>query len=346
MPQAVRVPDTAAIKDQLQVLSLAEGFFGSSVLFAMLKLRIFERIGEGTKTLNELASELNARSDVLRRLMSAGVVLKLLETKDGLSYRVSGSYRSTLLPSAGENYLGNWIRNLDYFRSALSHLDEVVLTSVPAVDPHHHLGGNEQQTREFTLAMHNYASQRGRELAHFLDTSECHTLLDLGCGPGTYAFHLALANPELRLFLLDLPNVLDVTKDIQAQYDITNEVHYLPLDATADEIPGTYDMVLVSNTLHMLGEEASRRLINRLYGVVNRGGSLVIQAQFLKDDRLGGRWPVFLDLIQLSITATGRNHSVGETREWLLEAGFENVEYCSMSIYNTNAFLRGYKRAK
>jgi SAM-dependent methyltransferase len=332
------------IKDQLEVLSIAEGFFQSSILFSLLKLRVFERIGEDSKTLFELASELKSQPETLARLLNAGVVLKLLESKDGTTYRVGRSFRSTLLPSAGENYLGNWISNLDYFCSALSELDQAILKSAPTVNPSHHLGGDREQTREFTLAMHNYASLRGKELAHFLDTTRYKSLLDLGCGPGTYAFHLGLRNPELQLYLLDLPEVLEVAKEVQARYPLGNEVHYLPRNATRDEIPGSYDLVLVSNTLHMLGEEASRQLIKRLFESITHGGSLVIQAQYLQDSRLGGRWPVFLDLIQLCITSKGKNHSVGETRSWLEEAGFSNVQYCSMSVYNTNSFLRGYKK--
>jgi len=92
-----------------------------------------------------------------------------------------------------------------------------------------------------------------------------------------------------------------------------------------------------------LGENESRQLIKRLYDSVNKGGSLIIQAQYLRDDRLGERWPVFLDLMVLCTTANGRNHSERETRMWLEEAGFRNIEFCSMSIFNTNSYLRGFK---
>ncbi len=37
--------DTEIDRAQLEVLSVAEGFFQSSVLFALLKLEIFEHIG-------------------------------------------------------------------------------------------------------------------------------------------------------------------------------------------------------------------------------------------------------------------------------------------------------------
>jgi predicted TPR repeat methyltransferase len=336
--------DLAIIRDQIHMLELAEGFLQSSVLFALLKLRIFERIGDDTRTLPDLAAELTARPETLARLLNAGVVLKLLETKDGFEFALAPAVRSVLSPLAGDQYLGNWIRNLDYFRVALARLDEAVLLSAPTVDPTAHLGADQAQTREFTLAMHNYAALRGRELARYLDTTQSKTLLDLGCGPGTYAFHLGLRNPELHLYLLDLPGVLEVAREVQQHYPLHNQVSYLPLDAFRDQVPGVYDLILVSNTLHMLGDQASRTLIQRLYNSVSPGGSLVIQAQFLRDDLRGERWPIMLDLIQLCTTPHGRNHSVKETQRWMEQSGFSSVEFCPMTVLNTNSFLRGYKR--
>lgn len=333
----------ALLRSQISVLETAEGFFQSAVLSALLKLDAFDRIGKEGKRLDLLAKELGTSSDTLRRLLNAGVVFKLLESDDGVTYRVAPRVAPVLLSAAGEHYLGDWIRNLDYFHEALTRLDEATLKSGPIVDPSAHLGSDQEQTRDFTLAMHNYAALRGKELARFLDTSGWGTLLDLGCGPGTYAFHLGMNNPKLELYLLDLPGVLEVTKEVQGRFPLRNDVHYLPLDALNDEIPGSYDAILVSNTLHMLGERQSRKLIHRLYESVTDGGSLIIQAQFLRDDGLGPRWPVLLDLIELCITSEGRNHSVGETTSWLEEAGFSNVQFSPMTILNTNGFLRAEK---
>jgi SAM-dependent methyltransferase len=272
------------------------------------------------------------------------VALELLKTKDGKTYRVAGPCRSVLLPSAGEAYLGDWLRNLAYFDVAMSGLDQAVLQSRPAIDPMTHLGTDPERTREFTLAMHNYAAIYGNELAHYLDTTGYASLLDLGCGPGTYGFHLGLKNPRLQLYLLDFPGVLKVAKEVQARYALKNEVHYLPADALKDEVSGQYDVILISNTLHQLGPEASSALVKRLYQSVRPGGSLVVQARFLRDDRLGDQGPIFLDMLELCITAAGRNHSVAETRCWLEAAGFVDVQFCPMSLFNENGFVRGYRR--
>jgi SAM-dependent methyltransferase len=344
MLQETTVSDKALKKSQIEVLSLAEGFFHSSILFALLKLKIFERIDRGSTTLHALAEELNARPEILSRLLNAGVVLKLLESRDGVNFGIAAACRAVLSPSAGEHYLGDWVRSLDYFCAPLSKLDEAVLNSGPTIEPSAHLGGDRESTRSFTLSMHNYASLRGKELADYLNTAGCKSLLDLGCGPGTYAFHLGMRNPDLELYLADHPIVLETAREVQSRYPLKNVIHYLPLDALKDDIPDSYDMILVSNMLHGLGESASRSLIKRLYNSVNEGGSLVVQAQYLRNDRLGGRWPIFLDLIQLCVTDNGRNHAPGETRLWLEDAGFRDVEFCAMTLLNTNSFLRGYRK--
>jgi SAM-dependent methyltransferase len=329
-----------AIEDQVFVLSLAEGHIASSVLFALLRLGVFDLVGDGARTAEDLAGSVGAQVGHLTRLLNAGVVIGLLEPGPG-GYRLTSPARSVLVRSAGDSYLGDWIRNMDLFRRALTDLDGAVLEGAPSVDPARHLGAAEDETRDFTLAMHNYAVFRGTELARFLDVGNATSLLDLGCGPGTYAFSLGKAHPSLELYLIDLPGVLDVAREVMKSFEIDNPVHFIPIDVNREEIPGGYDLVLVSNTLHMLGEEKSRALNVGLHDVVNPGGALVIQAQFLSDNRMGGRWPVFLDLIQMCITETGRNHTVSETTAWMESAGFIDIEFIPMSLVNTNSLLVG-----
>lgn len=46
------------VREQMRVLSLAEGFFQSNFLFALLRLNVFEHMGEGEISANELAEKL------------------------------------------------------------------------------------------------------------------------------------------------------------------------------------------------------------------------------------------------------------------------------------------------
>jgi cyclopropane fatty-acyl-phospholipid synthase-like methyltransferase len=341
--KAIRVNGSNPLPSVGEDYRIAEGFFRSNVILALLKLGIFEQIGEDSRSVKELAAETKARPDALARVLDAGVFLKLLENDGAGNYRLAPMCRSVLLPSAGDNYVGDWIRNLDFFRQALAKLADSVQQSGPHMNLSEYLKSDKDGGRDFELAMQNYASLRGKELARHLDTSKCESLLDLGAGPGSYAFNLGMQNPNLKLYLQDMPEVLEVAKEVAKNYPLKNEVHYLPYDAVKGEVPGSYDMVLVSNMLHMIGEQASRGLLKKLYQNVNPGGSVVVQAQFLRDDHMGGRWPAVMDLILLCTTPAGRNHSVAEARQWLEEAGFKNIEYRAMGLANMNSILRGYK---
>lgn len=326
---------------QVELLSMAQGFLASSVLFALLRLGIFDLLSGAERSIEELAAVTGGRPEHLARLLNAGVMLGLLKTTDRVSYRIPTEFQRLLVAADEPGYLGHWLRFMDSWYAPFATLDESVLqggrTNMYTLDA--------GIIRQNTLAMHNFASVRGKELTAFLDTSACRTVLDVGCGPGTYSFELGLRNPELRLHLLDLPAVLEVTREVRAQYDLANDINYIPRDLSTDDIPGTYDLVLVSNVLQAFDEEKIQLLLRQLYASVNPGGSLVVQAQFLDDDHLGPRWPIFVDLGCLCFTPGGRNHSLAETRRWLEETGFENIEQSRMSLFNANSFIRGYRRS-
>lgn len=328
---------TRELRAQVELFRIAEGFLSSGVLFALVKLGIFERIGTGERTAQDLAEALGAPPEALTRLLEAGVAAELLEPVSSSGYRVRPGFAPYLVSGGGRVRLDRWFRFQAWWYEAFGRLDESVRTGGPCVEDY---VSRLSERRELTLAMHDYASLRADELVRRVDADRCRSLLDAGCGPGTFAFELGARHPELELHLSDLPEVLTITREVEALYDLPNPVHYHPADIVEDDLPGPHDLVLVSNTLHVLGEDASRRLIRKLFDLVTPGGSLLVQAQFV-DTAGRSAWPAFVDLAMLATTRTGRNHSVEETRRWMEEAGFRNLELHSLGLFNPNAMLQG-----
>jgi len=163
----------------------------------------------------------------------------------------------------------------------------------------------------------------------------------LGCGPGTYALAILQRNPLLRATLLDLPGPIAEARRIVAARGMTERVDFIAQDAMTYSPERTYDVVLVSNTLHMIGPERSVSLLKRCYRMVSPGGRIIVQAQYLDDSRTWPRWPTLLNLVQRVATPHGRNHAVGETTEWLKAAGFTDIKYVRFSIWNVNSCLIG-----
>jgi SAM-dependent methyltransferase len=334
--------DVKTIREQIELLSLAEGFFSSSVLFTLQKLKIFQLLGEESKSVEELAARLGCQVSPLQRLLNAGVMLKLLRA-EGQVYRLTEAARAVLLPTSRGGYLGDWIELMEQFSLAYNRLDQAVLRNGPSIDPEEYLGGDPSHTRKYIYAMHNYAAVRGKELSRYIDGKHLNSLLDLGCGPGTFAYHLAAGNPQMRLTLADLPGVLEVTREIALGYQLPNEMEFLSLDASRDDLPGSYDLVLASNMLQCFDDRERSDLLRRIYRAVRPGGSIVVQAQHLQPHRQGGRWAVLVDLNLLCTTHHGRNHTLEDSARWLLDAGFIDLEKNAMSVFGTTSFVRGYR---
>ena len=102
-----------------------------------------------------------------------------------------------------------------------------------------------------------------------------------------------------------------------------------------------FDSILISNMLHMFGPAGSLELLKRCHQMLIPGGRVIIQAAYLNDNRVSPRWPTLLNLIQRVITPEGRNHAIGETKEWLERCGFRNIQYVRFSLWNVDSCLIG-----
>ena len=122
MPDSAQPPDRIIKRQQIQLLSVAEGFCQSAIVFALLRLQVFEHLADASLTVEQLAVATGADSSRLGRLLNAGVMLHLLELDQQSRYRVPAILRSVLLPTGGEHYLGDWLRNMDLFRDSLARL--------------------------------------------------------------------------------------------------------------------------------------------------------------------------------------------------------------------------------
>jgi len=331
---------TRELRDQVELFRLAEGFLASGVLFALVKLGVFERIGAGSSTAAALGAAVGAPPAALERLLAAGVAVGLLERSEPSAYRVRPELAAHLVPGEGSR-LDRWFRFQAWWYDAFGRLDEAVRADAPSVDDY---VGQLADRKELTLAMHDYASLRAGELARAVDAEGARSLLDVGCGPGTYAFELGARHPHLALHLADLPEVLEIAREVAAPYRLTNPVHWHPVDIVEGELPGRHDLVLASNVLHVLDAAKARLLVRRLFDVVAPGGSLVVHAQFPDVPGKSPRWPALVDLALLATTREGRNHPAEDVRSWMTEAGFTGVDLHPLSFLNPNSFLRGRRR--
>jgi SAM-dependent methyltransferase len=328
------------IQKQVATLQVAERFFDSVVLFALFESGVFSALASGPRHFAELHGTIGGDADSLRATLDAAVALKIL-SRSPAGYHADESLLDCLGRRESPAYLGEWVTFLHVLATPLLRLGAAIRTGEKPGALFEDMSGDLEPARRMTAAMDAYARTRGAEIADRLDFSDARTLLDLGCGPGTYALAILERNPQMSATLLDLAGPIGEARRLVAARGMSDRVDFVVQDGMTYAPGRTFDVVLVSNTLHMIGPAGSADLLKRCYQLVSPGGRLIVQAQYLDDSRTAPRWPTLLNLIQRVATPHGRNHAIGETTEWLEAAGFADVKHLRFSSWNVNSCLVG-----
>jgi precorrin-6B methylase 2 len=336
---------TISLKDiqkQVATLQRAERFFDSVVLFALFEVGVLESLANGPQTFAQLQDRVKGDADSLRATLDAGVALKLLTKRDD-RYAAPDEILDCLGRKDSPAYLGEWVSFLHALAKPLLQLGEEIRHGSKPGALFEDMSSDNLPAKRMTEAMDAYARTRGIEMVDRLDLSQTKRLLDLGCGPGTYSLAIVERYPNVRATLLDLAGPIAEARRIAAARGMADRVEFVAMEAF-DYVPDEpFDTVLISNTLHMIGPAGSKELLKRCYKLLSPGGRLIIQAQYLNDDRISPRWATLLNLFQRVATPAGRNHDIGETTEWLEDAGFTNINFARFSAWNVNSCLIGQR---
>lgn len=331
------------IKKQVRILGLAERYFDSVVFFGLYDLGTYAALAQGPCSFETLQQRVGGEPETFRALLDAGVALGMVTKSDGM-YSADEDMLDGLARPKSAIYVGEWVDFLKAFVGPLMRMPEAVRTGKPPADHRQNFeSGDTAESRLMTKAMDAYARSRGVEIAKHMSFEGVGSLLDLGCGPGTYAIAIAERYPALRVTLLDLPGPIEEAKRLAAERGVTERVTFVAEAGETYQPKERFDAVLVSNVLNMVGPIKSPGLIRHCYELLSPGGRLIIQGQYLNDDRVSPRWPTIVSLMQRAVSTEGRNHSYAETTGWLEAAGFKDITRQRFSLWNTCSVLVGKK---
>jgi hypothetical protein len=178
----------------------------------------------------------------------------------------------------------------------------------------------------FTAAMDCRGVFLGQAAAAALDLSEVSRLLDVAGGSGIYACAFVARHPHLRASVLEKPPVDAVATRLIARRGFSDRVSVVTADMMAGPLPAGFDAHLWSNVLHDWDIPDVRRLIAASSQALPSGGLFLMHDAFLNDAKDGP-----LHVAEYSVTLAhatqGRCYGTGEMREWLGEAGFEDITF-------------------
>lgn len=329
--------ELADIRKQIRTLELAESFFPSAVLFALTDLGVFGLLAQGPRTLDEIHAGTGGDRESLRAVLDAAVALGILASDERGYAPADPAFVECLGLPESPAYLGEWVRWLQATADALFDLPTVVRTGAPSAALQ--VVSRADTADIMARGMDAYARARGLEILDRIDVGAFRSLLDLGCGPGTYGLAIAERFPDTRVTLLDLETPIAIARENARQRGLEDRVEFVVGDALTYETSRRFDAILVSNILHMLGAEISVDLLRRCRAMLEPGGAMLVQAMFLHESRTRPRWAALANLILRCTAASGRNHDVTETAEWLRAAGYEDVRHVPFSVWNVNSCM-------
>jgi len=316
------------------------GYRGSQILFTANRLNLFDALRDKPKTIEDLSGQLRANMRALQILCNALVGLDLLK-KRGNVYSLTRLAEKYLLEDSPYSQKG-LLRHGAALYERWGKLYDVVKTGRPvsrdAISPE--LQGDEQT---FAEAMASSARMFAMETAQSIDLKHAKTLLDIGGGPALYAIEFLKVNPTLKVTVLDNAKTLAVAKKYVEKAGLVKQIELVPGDALTDEIPGSYDVVFMSNVIHQYSFDENAELIKRAAKVLNCSGNIYVKDFLLEPCRTK---PVKASLFAVNMlvdTERGNCYTVNDVKSWYRGAGI--VPKSTIDLYPPSRIVVGKKKS-
>ncbi len=319
------------------LLEISGSYWQTCTLHGAVKLDLFTVIGRRRLTAETVRQAIGGSERGVPMLLDALTAMGLVK-KNGDTY-ANTEEAFSLLSKESSGYIGYMIMHHHHLMAAWNRLAEAVITGVPQQE--NPSSEDEAQRESFLMGMFNLAMNLGPRIADAIDLSDRRCLLDLGGGPGTYAVHFCLKNPQLRATVFDLPATRPFAEKTIRRFGMENRIAFAGGDFVKDDINGRFDVVWLSQILHGEGREACEHLIRKAVATLSPGGMILIH-EFLLDDSLDGPlFPAIFSLNMLIGTREGRSYSGGQIRELMEKAGIRDIRQLPFRAKNNSGILVG-----
>jgi ubiquinone/menaquinone biosynthesis C-methylase UbiE len=301
------------------LMRVSRGYWESRAILTGVELGVFTNLGRRKLSAKVLAKRIGAVERGTELLLDCLAGMDVL-VKSGSSYAIAGPMIPHLTEGP-ESALG-MLRHHAALWENWSRMTEVVRDGNPAPSKSSFRRGPEE-ARAFTMAMRAGALRLAPGVAAELNLKGRRHLLDLGGGPGVYAAHFARVNPDLRVTVVDLPDVALVGEEIREEYpDVKDRIGFLGTDFERDALPTDADSAFLSHVIHGQGEDEVRALFCRVADALPKKGLFIVRDFFTGHDRTTPPSASLFALNMLVNTTAGRTYSTREVAVWLKQAGF------------------------
>ncbi len=326
--------------DPMRVMKVASGYWNSAVLHAGNRLDIFNLLDGQAKDLDTLTRETGADRRCLGALLSALVSMDFLD-RDGDVFR-NNDFGQTFLVQSSKFYQGGIVYMFENWYEAWGGLYNTVMTGKPSALMHQEY--TDQETRNYMMGMHNRALSQSDVLTSMIDLTGKKQLMDVGCGPATFAVKFCERYEGLNAIAMDREQNLKIAQEIVDQYKMNDRVELRPGDYNTDSLGSGNDAMLLSSMTNQESPQNIKALLKKCYDSMNHDGVIMIQEQLLHADKKGPELAALIGVNQVINTVGGSSYSTAEMEKILAEVGFVDIKSEQMAPPSPFIMVSGYKR--
>ncbi len=319
------------------LLRTSSGYWWGCSLQAAVRLDVFTVIDGGSLSLAEIAEKIESDERGTEYLLNALAAMGLLLKENGSYSNSPAAFE--FLSSSSAKYIGYIILHHHHVLDGWAQLHDAVKTGGPVEKRSY---GDDTERESFLMGMFNLAMGIAPNIAAQVDLQGRHRLLDLGGGPGTYAIHFCIANPELQAVIFDHHTTKPFAAKTVDKFKLTDRIKFAGGDFNTDAISGgPYDAAWLSHILHSNGPDECQQIIDKTVAEMSPGGVIMIHEFILDNDKGGPEFPALFSLNMLVSNKAGRSYSEEELAGMLKKSGVKKITRYPFQGPNDSSILYG-----
>lgn len=299
------------------VMRLARSFMESRVLLTAAELDLFTLLARQPATAEDLATAHHWRLRPLTVVLDALAGMGLLEKSYDV-YHCPEEVESRLSADSIDSLIASVLHVADLWE-AWSGLTVQVAGGKPGAP------ARPDTLQAFIDSMHAIARPLAARLVAAVKPAGAKRLLDVGGASGTYTMAFLAVEPNLRVTLFDLPEVIPLSRGRLEAAGVLGRVSLVPGNYLNDPLPGGHDLAWLSAVIHSNGPEENLALYRKVADALVPGGRIVIRDHVMSEDHTAPRAGALFAVNMLVATRSGRTYAFHEISGALTEAGFRDV---------------------
>ncbi len=316
-------------------------YWKTCTLHAGVKLDIFTVIGKQSLSADDIGQKINADIKGVSVLLNALSAMNLIDKTDSLYSNTPPAL--TYLSKDSPGYIGFMIMHHHHLVESWSKMDESICAGKPIRKPA--TLSDDKQRESFLMGMFNIGMAIAPKLAKEIDLEGCTDLLDFGGGPGTYAIHFCLNNPNLKAKIYDLPTTRPFAEKVINQFNVSDRVGFLDGNYIEDNFnfENEFDAAWLSHIIHSEGPENTEMIIRKAVSGLKPKGKIFIHEFILNSNMDGPLFPALFSINMFIGTDNGQSYSETQIVNMLSNQGITDIQRLDFVGPTESGIISGIK---